>query len=58
MAEFWQNAIIMLAVTGALAYLVIRLIRCRRRRRACSECRLMQAVTGGENNRRTDSSTN
>jgi len=58
MAELWQNAIIMLAVAGALAYLVIRLVRWRRRRRACSECQLIQAVTGGENSRRADSSPN
>jgi len=58
MAEIWQNAIIMVAVAGALAYLVIRLVRWRRRRRACSQCQLIQAVTGGKNGDRTESSPN
>jgi len=49
MTEFWQNLVIVSAVGGAAAYLVIRLIGWRRHRRACSECRLRDlAVNGGE----------
>jgi hypothetical protein len=45
MSPFWQSAVIWIAVAGALTYLAFRVAGWRRRRQACSECRLMQSVT-------------
>jgi hypothetical protein len=50
MSELWQNIVIILAVGSALTYLAVLLVGRRRKRRACSECRLMQAVTGNKHN--------
>jgi hypothetical protein len=58
MSELWQNVIIVLAVGSALTYLVVLLVGRRRKRRACSECRLMQAVTGNKHNSSADAPLN
>lgn len=58
MTAFWQNLVIVSAVGSAVTYLVIRLIDWRRHRHACSECRLRNLATNGEerphNNRPTN----
>jgi hypothetical protein len=58
MTEFWQNLAIVSAVGGAVAYLAIRLIGWRRRRRACSECRLRELVAGGGERQRNNPPAN
>ena len=58
MASPWQHLVILTAVGAAAVYLLIRLIGWRKRRRACSECRLLEALQGGEKSRSREHTTN
>ena len=46
MSALWQNVLVALAVVSAVVYLVVLLVRRRKNRPACSECRLLQAAIG------------
>jgi len=48
MAVLWQQITIGLILTAAVAYLVIRYLRRRRRENACSRCGLMKLARPDE----------
>jgi uncharacterized membrane protein YdjX (TVP38/TMEM64 family) len=50
MSAFWQTLAIAASIGAALVYLAARVVGWRRRRQACSECRLMQSVTSKDRN--------
>jgi hypothetical protein len=58
MADSWQQLVIFTAVGVAAVYLLMRLIGWRRRRRACTDCRLMEALRIGEKSASREHTTN